>query len=120
MNMAAAYDVAIRRGLATVTMEDDDAGRRLERLRIATTQAASKLPVVKRQAPAQAGGRHTHEAAVRGPHQRLPPADARGADTRMTRRLAEHAETTIAATSPTRWETSSWQTAMATHTRWRG
>ena len=50
-NMAAAYDATIRRRLATITVEDDDAGTRLERLRIATTQAASKLPVA-----AQAGG----------------------------------------------------------------
>ena len=49
--VAAAYDVALRRGLATVTVEDGDAAGRLRRLCEATTQAASVLPVVKRRPP---------------------------------------------------------------------
>ena len=46
--VAAASDVALRRGLATVTVEDGDAAGRLRRLCEATTKAASVLPVVKR------------------------------------------------------------------------
>ena len=41
-------EVLPRRGLATVTVESDEDGRRLERLRIATTREACKLPVAKR------------------------------------------------------------------------
>ena len=46
--VAAAYDAALRRGLATVTVEDGDTAGRLRRLCEATAQAASGLPLVKR------------------------------------------------------------------------
>ena len=46
--MAAAYDAALQRGLATVAVDDGDAAGRLRRLCDATTQAASRLPLVKR------------------------------------------------------------------------
>ena len=47
--VAAAYDAALRRGLATVKVEDGDTAGRLRRLCEATAQAASGLPLVKRQ-----------------------------------------------------------------------
>ena len=47
--VAAAYDAALRRGLATATVEDGDTAGRLRRLCEATAQAASGLPLEKRQ-----------------------------------------------------------------------
>ena len=46
--VAATYGAALRRGLATVTVEDGDTARRLRRLCETTTQAASGLSLVKR------------------------------------------------------------------------
>ena len=46
--VAAAYDAALRRGLATVTVEDGDTAGRLRRLCEATAQAATGVPLVKR------------------------------------------------------------------------
>ena len=46
--VAAAYDTELRRGLATVTVEDGDTTGRLKRLCEATAQAAGGLPLVKR------------------------------------------------------------------------
>ena len=46
--VAAAYDAALRHGLATVAVDDGDAAGRLKRLCEATTHAASVLPLVKR------------------------------------------------------------------------
>ena len=46
--VAAAYDAALRCGLATVAVDDGDAAGRLRRRCEATTQAASALHLVKR------------------------------------------------------------------------
>ena len=46
--VAAAYGAALRRGLATVTVEDGDTAGRLRRICEPTTQAASGLSLVKR------------------------------------------------------------------------
>ena len=76
--MAAAYDAALHRGLATVTVEDGDTAGRLRRLYEVTAQAASGLPLVKRR---QAGGQRKHETSIRGASTMLPPAEPRGATT---------------------------------------
>ena len=94
--VAAAYDAALRRGLATVAVDDGDAAGRLWRLCEATRQAASGLPLLN----CRPLRRRNDDAAV-------PKSD-------------ERVETTIAATSTTKWATERRRTVWATCARWRG
>ena len=61
--LAAAYDAALRRGLVTVAVEDDDAAWRLKRL---CEQRHRPTSSREAQVTAQTGGQRTHETTIRG------------------------------------------------------
>ena len=111
--VAAAYDVALRRGLATVTVEDGDAAGRLRRLCEATTQAASVLPVVKRRPlrkrVVSAHTKQLYEERARCYHL-LTPEERRRSGTDIGRSCRDNYRATLT----TRWATSRRRTVWAT------